>query len=173
MPLGPVHHVAITVTDLDRSVAFYQDILGLRLTIHTTVSDPEHDQYLRLPPGTSAEVAILQSGANTVGEVELIQWSFPTNAPPASPPKRPGDPGPFALAFEVTGEDLATVCKRMREQQVPFWSDPITSHIEGYGDIRAVVCEDPDGTMIELLTLPSREEILRTRAVYLARKALS
>lgn len=171
MPVGPVHHVAISVTDLDRSVAFYRDILGLRLTMQTTVSDPEHELYLRLPPGTSARVAILQSGSKTVGEVELIQWSFPSAPPPVTPAKRPGDPGPFALAFEVTGEELETVCKRMKKQEVVFWSDPIISHIEGYGDIRAVVCEDPDGAMIELLTLPSREEILRTRAAYLKSKA--
>lgn len=173
MPLGPVHHVAISVTDLDRSVAFYRDTLGLRLTVQTTVGDPEHDLYLRLPRGTSADVAILQSGSTTVGEVELIQWSFQSSPPPATPPKRPGDPGPFALAFEVTGEELETVCRRMAEQQVEFWSEPITSHIDGYGDIRAVVCEDPDGTLIELLTLPSREEILRTRAAYRERKGNS
>ena len=173
MPLGPVHHVAISVADLDRSVAFYRDILGLRLTMQTTVSDPEHELYLRLPPGTSARVAILQSGSKTVGEVELIQWSFPSAPPPATPPKRPGDPGPFALAFEVTTEELETVCRRMQEQGVQFWSDPITSHIEGYGDIRAVVCEDPDGILIELLTLPSREQVLQTRAAYLDREANS
>ena len=164
MPLGPVHHVSISVTDMERSLAFYRDILGFRLTIQTTVNDPEHDLYLRLPEGTSAEVAILQAGSVTVGEVELIRWSFRSSPPPATPAKRPGDPGPFLLAFEVTGEELETACERMTRQGVEFWSKPITSHIDGYGNIRAVVCEDPDGAMIELLTLPSREEIVRTRA---------
>ena len=164
MPLGPVHHVTISVADLARSVAFYRDILGFRLTMEVTVCDPEHDLYLRLPQGTTARVAILQAGSTTIGEVELIQWSFPAHPPLVTPPKRPGDPGPFLLAFEVTGEELETTCERMTRQGVKFWSEPITSHIDGYGDIRAVVCEDPDGTMIELLTLPSREEIRQTRA---------
>lgn len=114
-------------------------------------------------------MAILQSGSITVGEVELIQWSFRSKTPPATAPKRPGDPGPFLLAFEVTGEELEEACRRMAEQGVQFWSDPITSHIDGYGDIRAVVCQDPDGVMIELLTLPSRRQILRTRAAHLNR----
>ncbi|MCQ3803047.1 MAG: VOC family protein [bacterium] len=170
MPLGPVHHVSISVTDMGRSIAFYRDVLGFRLTMQTTVSDPEHDLYLRLPEGTSAQVAILQAGSVTIGEVELIQWSFPSSPPSATPAKRPGDPGPFLLAFEVTGEELETACQRMTQQGVKFWSDPITSHIDGYGAIRAVVCEDPDGTMIELLTLPSREEIVRTRTAYLNRR---
>ena len=171
MPLGPVHHVTISVTDMALSIAFYRDVLGFRLTMQTTVSDPEHDLYLRLPQGTSAQVAILQAGSVTIGEVELIQWSFPSSAPPpAYPPKRPGDPGPFLLAFEVTGEELEEICERLTGQGVEFWSKPITSHIDGYGDIRAVVCEDPDGTMIELLTLPTREQILKTRAAYMQRQ---
>lgn len=164
MPLGPVHHVTISVADLARSIAFYRDILGFRLTMEVTVRDPEHDLYLRLPEGTTAQVAILQAGSITIGEVELIQWSFPTDPPPVTPPKRPGDPGPFLLAFEVTGEDLEAVRRRMIGQGVKFWSEPITSHIDGYGEIRAVVCEDPDGTMIELLTLPSPQEIRKARA---------
>lgn len=41
------------------------------------VCDPEHDLYLRLPQGSTAQVAILQAGSVSVGEVELIQWSFP------------------------------------------------------------------------------------------------
>ena len=107
MPLGPVHYVTPSVTDLDRSIAFYRDTLGFRLTIQTPVSDPEHDLYLRLPEGTSAQVAILQAGSVTIGEAELIQWSFPSSSPPpANPPKRPGDPGPFLMAFELTGEEF-------------------------------------------------------------------
>ncbi len=96
MPLGPVHHVTLSVTDLDRSIAFYRDTLGFRLTIQTTVSDPEHDLYLRLPEGTSAQVAILQAGSVTIGEVELIQWSFPSSSPPpANLPSGPVTPDRF------------------------------------------------------------------------------
>ena len=171
MPVGPVHHVSISVADMARSVAFYRDVLGFRLTMEVTVCDPEHDLYLRLPQGTSARVAILQAGSVTIGEVELIEWSFPASPPPATPPKRPGDPGPFLLAFEVTGEELEAACERMAAQGVEFWSDPITSHIDGYGEIRAVVCEDPDGAMIELLTLPSREDIVKARRGILENRA--
>ena len=75
MPLGPVHHVTISVTDMARSIAFYLDTLGFRPTMEVTVCDPEHDLYLRLPEGTTARVAILQAESITIGEVELIRWS--------------------------------------------------------------------------------------------------
>jgi glyoxylase I family protein len=31
--LGPVHHVALRVTQLDRSIAFYQDLFGFQLVV--------------------------------------------------------------------------------------------------------------------------------------------
>ena len=33
LTIGPIHHLTLTVTDLDRSVAFYIDILGFQPVI--------------------------------------------------------------------------------------------------------------------------------------------
>ncbi|MDE0235213.1 MAG: hypothetical protein OXM62_09405, partial [bacterium] len=46
-----------------------------RLTMEVTVCDPEHDLYLRLPQGSAAQVAILQAGSLSVGEVEFSNRS--------------------------------------------------------------------------------------------------
>ena len=40
-----------------------------------------------------------------------------------------------------------------------LWSDPVVSVLDGYGRIMAFVTEDPDGNMIEVVCLPSDEEI--------------
>jgi catechol 2,3-dioxygenase-like lactoylglutathione lyase family enzyme len=162
MSLSPVHHVTLSVRDLERSIAFYRDVLGLRLTMQAEVADREHEIYLRLPQGARGRAAILQADERTLGEVELIEWELPEPRPP-SPPKRPGDPGVFLLAFEVTQETLVEVHERLLDHGVEFWSDIQTMGIEGYGEIHAVVFEDPDGVMIELLQLPSREEIRAAR----------
>lgn len=162
--IGPIHHATLSVTDLDRSIAFYRDVLGFRQTVTGVVDDAEHEVYLRIPPGTTGKVAVMQSGSHAMGAVELVQWDPPR---PATPPKRPGDPGVCLLAFEVTGEELAEVHDRLVAQGVACWSEPMPMHIEGYGDIAAVVFEDPDGVMIELLTLPSLEEARRARRVWL------
>ena len=159
MSVGPVHHVSISVSDLDRSVRFYSDLLGMRVTMRATVADAEHDAYLRLPDGTEGKVALLQVGP-PVGAVQLIQWS---NGAPASAPKRPGDPGVFLLAFELDGETIDDMLARLATHGISAWTAPVESHIDGYGRIRTVIVEDPDGTMIEFLELPSREEIERNR----------
>lgn len=162
MSLSPIHHVTLSVQSLERSVAFYRDVLGLRLTMQAEVADREHEIYLRLPSGTRGRAAILQADDRTIGEVELIEWDLPQSRPP-SPPKRPGDPGVFLLAFEVTQETLAEVHDRLLSHGIEFWSDPQTMEIDGYGQIHAVVFEDPDGVMIELLQLPSRDEVRAAR----------
>lgn len=159
MAVGPVHHVSLSVSDLDRSVRFYSELLGMRVTMRATVADDEHDAYLRLPPGTEGKVALLQVGP-PVGAVQLIQWSNGANA---SPPKRPGNPGVFLLAFELSGEDIDQLLARLAEHGVTPWTAPVESTIDGYGRIRTVIVEDPDGTMIEFLELPTREEIERHR----------
>ena len=51
--IGPIHHVTLSVTDLDRSIAFYRDVLGFRQTVTGVVDDEEHEVYLRMPPGTT------------------------------------------------------------------------------------------------------------------------
>ena len=52
---------------------------------------------------------------------------------------------------------------RLQEYHIQPWTSPKTSNIPNYGTIRTVVLEDPDGVMIEILELPTRDSILRTR----------
>ena len=160
MSLSPIHHVSISVTDLERSVAFYRDVLGLRVTMEGTVGDEQHEIYLRLPAGTSARVAILQADERPLGAVELIEWSLPSTP---RPPNRPGDPGVFLLAFDVVDETSDAARARLERAGARFWSDIQTMTIDGYGDIRAVVFEDPDGLMLELLELPDPDAVRAAR----------
>lgn len=162
--IGPIHHVTLSVRNLEASIAFYRDVLGFRCTLTGEVDDHEHEHYLRLNPGTTGRVAVMQSRVDTAstitGAVELVQW---TPSLPDTGPKRPGDPGVCLLAFEVHEEELDRVHGRIVAAGVECWSEPITMSIDGYGDITAVVFEDPDGVMIELLTLPSLEAAREAR----------
>ena len=99
MAFSEIHHVAIAVTDLERSVAFYRDILGFRKTLDMALGSPSLDRLLRLRPGTMARSVILQQGVSTVGEVELIQFSPPPSTP--TPAKSAAGLGAFLLSFEV------------------------------------------------------------------------
>jgi len=82
----------------------------------------------------------------------------------------PGDPGVFLLSFQVQGEELQAVYQRLQEQGVRFYTDPQGVSVDGLGSASAVVCEDPDGIMIELIQLPTPDDIRRARAAQRAQQ---
>jgi hypothetical protein len=49
--------------------------------------------------------------------------------------------------------------KQLVDAGAVLWSDPVVSVLDGYGKIMAFVTEDRDGNMIEVVCLPSDEEI--------------
>ena len=168
MAFSEIHHVAIAVSDMERSVAFYRDILGFRKTLDMPLGSPSLDRLLRMRPGTTGRSVILQQGVSTVGEVELVQFSPPPTIP--TPAKGAGGLGAFLLSFEVRNEELEAVYQRLLEKGIACYSEPQVLHLPGYGATRAVVFEDPDGQMIELIQLPSVDEIRRAREVDHAKK---
>ena len=59
MRVGPVYHTGFTVSDIERSVAFYRDVLGMRL--------------LRRQPGTADYLASITGFPGVRLEVALLQ----------------------------------------------------------------------------------------------------
>lgn len=169
MRLREIHHACVGVSDLDRSLAFYVDLLGLRVTLTGTIDDEEHARLLRLPPGFRGRVATVQPPRTETGAVELIELTVPGRD--ARAPARPGDLGVFMLAFEVLDAELAVAVERLERAGVPCWTEPIAMDVPDYGSIASVVCEDPDGILVELLTLPDVEDVRALRAARRAREA--
>ena len=163
MTISPVHHTNISVTDLDRSIAFYRDVLGYRVNMRAPVERPEFQRYMHVEAGTTGEMAMLHTGDSpTVGMIELLQWDPPVENP--TPPKRAGDPGVCMIVVEVRDATLEDVRERMAAQGVEPWSDIVEIPLEGYPPFRGMVIEDPDGVLIELIQLPTLEEARAYRA---------
>ncbi|MBF6619077.1 MAG: VOC family protein [Patulibacter sp.] len=163
MSVGPIHHAVLSVADLDRSVAFYRDLLGFRVSVSGSFDDDEHVRSLRLPAGTGGRSASVHPKGATAGIVELVEWRVPGGVP-STGPKRPGDvPGVSVLAFEVPEDELGPLRERLLAADVPVYSEPVSHEIDGYGRIRWFACEDPDGMVLEMLALPSVDEVRRRR----------
>jgi catechol 2,3-dioxygenase-like lactoylglutathione lyase family enzyme len=171
MTISPVHHTNISVSDLERSIAFYRDALGYHINMRAPVDKPEFQRYMRVGADVTGEMAMLQTGDDpTVGMIELIQWS-PAPANP-TPPKRAGDPGPCMIVVEVKDETLEDVRDRLAALDIEPWSDIIEiAMATNYPPFRGMVIEDPDGTLIELIQLPTLEQVRAFRAAGREREA--
>lgn len=135
MQIKAVHHIAIIVSDYQKSLRFYTDILGLKkISEHYRASRESYKTDLALPDGTYV--------------VEL--FSFP------SPPQRVSRPeacGLRHLAFAVTNIEQAI--KEIRAKGVECES----IRIDEYTNKKFTFLQDPDKLPIELYEIESEDQI--------------
>ena len=125
--LGRMAHACVGVLDLDKSVSFYTNVLGMKETMRRT-----------LPSGTV--IVMLNSGGET--EVEL---TYRSQGGTAAPPSR--DVGLRHLAFFVS--DIEAAVTTLKERGVQFYREPGP---KGSWP-RAAFFRDPNGADIELMQL--------------------
>jgi catechol 2,3-dioxygenase-like lactoylglutathione lyase family enzyme len=144
------HHTSFTVATLERSVAFFRDVLGLELLVMREVRDDYFGSIVGLP-GCAVKAALLRVPGSG-HHVELFQYLSP---PGHAVEPRPCDPGSSHLALLV--DDLPAFHRELQGQDVRFASEPILitagPNRGGYG----VYVRDPNGILIELFQPPRRE----------------
>lgn len=129
-PGTKVGHIHLKVSDLDRAVAFYRDVLGFEL-----------QQQL------GSEAAFLSAGGYH-HHIGLNTWQSRGGSPPP-----PGTTGLFHVAFLYpTRESLAGAVRGVIDAGVPL------SGASDHGVSEAIYLNDPDGNGIELYRDRPREE---------------
>jgi diaminopimelate decarboxylase len=141
-PTG-LDHVSVTSGDLDRSLGFYCDLLGLELRARGEAQGGEFEiTGIRDPSVRWADIQ-LSNGQM----LELIEYVHPRGE--ASRP-RANDAGATHISLRVA--DLDAVYDRLREAGASVVGEPvkITSPSAWQGD-RAFYANDPDGVTVELI----------------------
>jgi catechol 2,3-dioxygenase-like lactoylglutathione lyase family enzyme len=131
------HHTGITVSDLDRSIGFYER-LGFEVVERLDEEGKDVERGVGVP-GARLRSAMLE-GPNS--RLELIQYVEPRGGHAAHP-----NNGIGAAHVCLQVEDVDAAVAELREEGIEFLSDPIT-HEAG---IRWVYAKDPDGITAELL----------------------
>jgi catechol 2,3-dioxygenase-like lactoylglutathione lyase family enzyme len=146
MTVSRIDHVGITVSDLDRALGFYRDVLGLRVIADATVTEPEVAELLGLD-SVQLRIADLDSGDGRI--VELIQYVQPKGRRIAY---ESSDSATAHIAFTV--DDLAALRDRLTSAGATMVSrQPITINEPG-GAFDGAICfyvRDPDGVILELV----------------------
>jgi catechol 2,3-dioxygenase-like lactoylglutathione lyase family enzyme len=147
MAIRCLQHVSITTADLDRSLAFWQGLVGLELTGRGEVAAPHLDKILGLGPTRLAWAELDVPGG---GMLELFQYLRPEGVPTRP---RTCDPGAVHICFET--DDLETLVARLREAGVPMRSQGSVEIPSGdWRGWRDIYVEDPDGVTVELSQPP-------------------
>jgi catechol 2,3-dioxygenase-like lactoylglutathione lyase family enzyme len=130
MQLRGLHHVTAIVSDLERTIAFYRDLLGLAI-VHDGPSDddPEarHVWFGALDGEAGTLVSFMQYPELPVGVVGV------------------GSTHHFALTVETADEQEA-------------WRDYLRDHgvdctdVFDRGSFRSIYVRDPDGHIVEIAT---------------------
>jgi len=151
---GPVdvRRTTLVVRDVDRSLAFYRDALGLKLVYDQEVVRPPRPDD---PAGTERRMrlALLRANDDFVGVIGLLEYTSPRLAEPSGEPQRPGI-GDVILV--INAADLEQRFERVRSTPgVRIASEPqLTTYPspDGKGTIpvRVSAVWDPDGYFIEL-----------------------
>jgi catechol 2,3-dioxygenase-like lactoylglutathione lyase family enzyme len=146
MTVSRIDHVGITVFDVDRSLAFYRDVLGLRLLAEATLNESEVGELLGLD-AAELRIADLDSGDGRV--LELIQYIEPKGRPLNYDSRDSA-----SVHFALTIDDLAAVRERLAIAGARIISRrPITISEPG-GAFDGATClyiRDPDGVILELV----------------------
>jgi glyoxylase I family protein len=140
-----LNHVSITTGDLDRSMAFYRDVLGLsRLGVGE--SDAPHLSVIIGFP----EVR-LRWAEFGLGNGQLLEYLVPEGTPLT---QRTCDPGSVHIALET--DELDAVYARLRAAHIVTRSPPVTVASGDWAGARCLYAVDPNGVTIELVQLPPR-----------------
>jgi catechol 2,3-dioxygenase-like lactoylglutathione lyase family enzyme len=135
-------HVSITVSDADRSVAFYRDKLGFNVVGVSEASGDELAEALGLNEA-SLKVVVMEQG-NMV--LELIEYALPDDRHMVAP--RPCDVGCMHMALEV--DDIHALFDELSAQGVKF-NTPPKRNPDSIDWAWWCYMQDPDGVPIELV----------------------
>ncbi|MFB6189894.1 MAG: VOC family protein [Halapricum sp.] len=131
------HHVGLTVSDLDRAVAFYRDVLNLDVVSEFSVGGEAFATGVDVE-GASAAFAHLDAGD---ARLELVSYSPEGDARPAPSLNEPG-----AAHVGLTVDDLDAVYEELPDD-VETLSAPQTTE----SGTRILFVRDPEDNLVELL----------------------
>ena len=138
-------HVAVTVSDLDRSLEFYCDVLGME---RAGEHDLEGETISRMTGKDRVHMRVVRLiCSQTPGIfIDLQQYIDP---PGKQSDSKLGDIANGHFCVEV--DDIQQACEHLKGKGVEFFSDPVDFDLEDAGQISCVFFLDPDGYVLELV----------------------
>jgi catechol 2,3-dioxygenase-like lactoylglutathione lyase family enzyme len=134
-------HLVVGVTDMDRALGFYRDVLGMEVIFESLISGEPFDAVLHATRKQEGRVV-----GGLLGGLMIELLSLGTE-PASQPSARRGITGIHNVSLSVTDLDdthRRIVAAGYTPDQEPF----------EIGGVRMFFLKDPDGTSVEFIELP-------------------
>lgn len=137
-------HPGIIVEDMEKSLCFYTNTLGMKLLTSAEIEGEEFEKLLNIT-GVKARSAILRVGESSGEIMELV------NIAPVTTDSRSVEEGWSKGRVSITlGVDcLDAAYEKLREEGVDFYSTPQVLKI-GKNQVKSVFFKDPNGALLEI-----------------------
>lgn len=144
-------HTGLTVRDLERSLAFYRDTLGMDLVF---AQEKEGGYLARIVgyPDAHVRMAHLAFPGDS-HRIELFEYVTPT---PRGDAGEPRDVGITHVCLAV--EDVAALHARLAAAGIDFNSEPVEVDTGANAGGLGLYLRDPDGITLELFQRPREEK---------------
>jgi catechol 2,3-dioxygenase-like lactoylglutathione lyase family enzyme len=146
-PIIAADHTGITVSNLERSLAFWRDVLGFEFS-HSAHQTGERAEQITGVKGAELKLAVLKTPSGH--KIELLEYFAPADRRRVD--LRPCDVGHVHVALIV--DDLDAVLKKIAVSGWKAAGEPQTLKQGPNAGKRVVYVRDPDGTTIEFMEVP-------------------
>ncbi len=146
MNILATNHTSFTVSNLDRSIAFFRDALGFKVTSKAPRAPAVIEKVTGIP-GAQVMIAYVRGPGHSI---ELIEYSDPKDRVVVRP--RPCDTGFSHIAYDVENLD-AVLAAAARHQVLPVAEIVTVDQGPNKGG-RVVYLRDADGITFEFIQKP-------------------
>ena len=143
-----LHHTGLTVRDLDASLRFYRDLLGMEVLFE---AEREGGYFCAIVGYPDARVRMAHlTFPGSEHRLEIFEYVHPE---PRGDPGEPRDVGITHVCLAV--EDIQVLHGRLVAAGVAFYSEPVLVDRGASAGGWGVYLRDPDGITVELFQPPS------------------
>ena len=143
MAVKSIRHTGIVVSDMDRSLEFYRDLLGMDVW----ADFQDNSAYAQAVTGVpGAHIWMIKLQAKDGGSIELLKYlSHPQTVPQ---PRRACDVGVNHIALHI--DDIDSLYENLKQHGIHFNAPPTVSTD---GGAKVTYCRDPEGVLVELVEM--------------------
>jgi catechol 2,3-dioxygenase-like lactoylglutathione lyase family enzyme len=150
MKVTGVDHTSFTVSDLDRSLAFYGELLGFKLLWQREIANGYFREIVGFPDCVVRAAHLEIPGSRH--KLELFEYVAPAGQPVDLSTNNPG-----SAHVSLLVEDLPGAYEELKAHGVHFRSAPVQIDVDINAGGYALYLLGPDGITVELFQGPNKE----------------